>query len=113
MKAEPKTNSRIISEIKGALNRNNRWFCCLGVLCEILKDEIKLDKRKVFGTNKYKYDYHDTFLPISVQKYAGMKNGAGHTKSLDFSLSIFNDNIHIKKNFDEIADIIEENYKEL
>jgi hypothetical protein len=98
-------------------------FCCLGVLCEVAiksadDSPIRRVKEKLFGsqgTTVYFYDGETSHLPLRVTTWAW---GGGLRSKVSYgdpavmyegdvmSLSILNDKYHL--NFDEIADIIEE-----
>lgn len=78
-------------------NTNNNTYCCLGVLCAI-------GEAKPYSTSEV------------VEHGFNLKNGHGYIASLDISLTHLNDFIVDgleKFTFDEIADIIQINYKEL
>ena len=95
------------------LNKNGK-FCCLGVLCEILKKELKIEV--VMQDGQVRYDGYQSYLPSRVGEYAGMidYNCCGDIVSLGVSLANLNDGVGGKKhNFKQIADIIEEYHEEL
>lgn len=106
----------------GAL-RDNEGFCCLGVLCDITKDEVGgwwegngEGKTAVFKMpvhdSAFKMPVHDSaglntflgILPHPVRELVGLTTYAG-TYGENQSLAFLND---LGKGFDEIADIIEE-----
>jgi len=80
---------------RGKLKRDDS-YCCLGVLCEISKQEYKNDHG---------------FLSYEIQTWAGMHTNTGYLKGLDTSLIRLNDGMVFT--FDKIADIIEENWEQL
>jgi len=94
--------------------RDENGFCCLGVLCDIHAKER--------GTNWVKLvDIYELYgeiqlLPLSVQEWAGLDNDMGGLVDFDCekdgvmyvkseSLPEINDTW--RKNFNEIADLIE------
>lgn len=72
-----------------------RSYCCLGVLCEVLREEITTI----------------AFPSPEIQEMAGMRTKEGHIPSKDFSLSWLNDEGRLS--FSEIADVIEKHWEEL
>jgi len=89
----------------------NDQFCCLGVLCELMgKDSDKL-RREIHG-GKYQYNGYGGKLPDAARNWSGIKTGGGEVSYNDktTTLALLNDN---GKTFEEIADIIEKQYKEL
>ena len=96
----------------GCLNQDDK-FCCLGVACEIFKEyhtEI-LESDSEIG--KIIYDGEDSEAPPYVQDALGLINSAGspYNASL-FSMINLNDRSELfgkDKDFDRIADFIEEN----
>ena len=103
---------------KNWLNAGNKKFCCLGVLCEILKDELEL-RKEIIVDDYYSYGYDHEMdcvgLFYGVKKYAGMASAYGHIPSLKTTLANLNDGGEETKphTFKQIADIIEKHYKEL
>ena len=90
----------------GELKRSNidhsRSFCCLGVLCDISGISTwEADNRYLEAKG---------ILPNKVKEWAGMANDAGGFSYDNPSLIELNDS---GSTFEEIADIIEKNYKEL
>jgi hypothetical protein len=99
---------------KGSLSKidkkGNVSYCCLGVLCDILKDESKLFKQtyKIKAGN-YEYsvygiEYVDECetLPYSQMEYVGISDA-------DTNILIeMNDDDVNEKTFNEIADYIED-----
>lgn len=85
-------------------------YCCLGVLCDISK---KGEWTTKCGQNDYdcgSLDKDDVNLPVTVQKWAEMKNNTGKA-DIHTSLTVMNDDDRM--NFKEIADFIETNWKKL
>lgn len=86
--------------------RTNHGFCCLGVLTDLYLKEINKEwiQDKMFPV--YHYDEEAKILPLKVMAWAGLIEcnpflDTGH------SLSHYNDNLGY--NFEQIADLIEEN----
>lgn len=95
---------------KGQLKKDNK-FCCLGVLCDISK---KSEWDYNSASKATEYDDEEGLPPDNVIKWAGLNSRNGMLSSLDISLVALNDgNITPPLTFDEIADIIQINYKEL
>ena len=99
-----------------------KWeYCCLGVLCELAVadgEEMEITfyelptAQRVFYSPEYKtaaYDGDYNFPPYSVAQWAGMKDVNGDYGG-DKTLSEMNDK---SIPFNEIADIIEENWATL
>ncbi len=88
--------------------KGKNGFCCLGVLCD-------LSKQGKWQSQEYRTQegLTDGGIPLSVRTWAGINGnkGCGTISSLKKSLVYFND--VAKKNFNEIADIIEKHYKSL
>lgn len=101
------------------LNRNGR-FCCLGVLCEIAKEEgiVETDDSlpergvlyKALG-EEGEYDQERGLLPNAVMAWAGIETGSARfTRTNTFegveelSLVSLNDSMHYS--FGEIAEVI-------
>ncbi len=100
---------------KGALNHNNNKFCCLGVLCDLLKDRIngqwvKADGRNLlFVMGEYDPKSHipndttdyssQSYLPRRLREQLGIEAAAA------LRLARLNDE---GRTFDEIANIIEQ-----
>jgi hypothetical protein len=98
----------------GKYKQGKRWlhqpepkneFCCLGVLCDI----SELSTWSIYGT----YACSSVSLPSPVKEWAGLKTNEGNFNNRwerYWSLTYLNDS---GKSFEEIADIIEENWEEL
>jgi hypothetical protein len=86
--------------------RTNNTFCCLGVACEIYRQEIPNTKWKfsmqVGFDDVYQFENEKFHLPLEVQKWLGFATNAGADK--DTFLTKMNDS---GKNFSEIADYLE------
>lgn len=93
-----------------ALRNTSDEYCCLGVLCEIAVQENVIPE-PVRNMDLYRYgdadDSNSSYLPLSVQMWAGLtKNPVVTSGSDDVLLADLND---AWKSFEEIADLIEEN----
>ncbi len=101
------------NQAKGVL-ANGKGYCCLGRLCLVLGAKFKKDKNTTSWVNKYHpvlkgINLSETLvLPREIQKMAGMKTSTGQFKNDE--LSAMNDD---GKTFAEIADVIEQNWKDL
>lgn len=91
-------------------SNENEFFCCLGVLCDIAKNHIKLDIGKA-GSNYIIYDGESSSLPKSVMEWSEIKSDLGECINPITSLVHMNDLMY--ESFDKIADFIESNYKKL
>ncbi len=95
---------------KQTLKRNDE-FCCLGVACEIFKDELDLhieEAKTDRGDVIIYYNNKAGSLPNEVRKHIGLRYSAGATDNLSLRhLSSMNDS---GKTFDEIADHLEANW---
>jgi hypothetical protein len=123
-------------------NLKDNTFCCLGVLCEIAKDNgivlakdyfeyfhdpMALIEKPSYSLTQMKddrsYDGMTTSLPQSVMLWAGMKHAQGeipdgskypHGVSIPWSTSAMLTVLNDKgSTFEEIANIIEENVEVL
>ena len=94
----------------GALNDDGR-FCCLGVACEVaIENGIKV-KKETHDDGITAYDGDDGTLPPSVMEWLGLEDRDGSFDAACSSLTYINDTLN--KNFLEIADHIEEHWKEM
>lgn len=93
-------------QIKGRLETSN-GNCCLGVLCNLALIEGVCDFTK--GEDINFYDDRSGLLPPSVMEWAKIKSNNGIIPN-KYYLTTLNDEGY---SFNEIADIIEENYKSL
>lgn len=87
--------------------KKGKNFCCLGVLCDITKDELGLEWNARIPASD-SLDGERLFLPLSVKDYAGLsaRNPGVGVKAL----SDMNDT-GVK--FNRIADLIEKHWEEL
>lgn len=100
----------------GALwNPRTDRFCCLGVLCEIARQDGLLQPGKFGGfvEDDSGYEY-DAYVPIPVRMWAGLDEcdphviyDKGESENWYVTLSQLNDTLNL--NFSEIADLIERN----
>jgi len=82
-------------------------FCCLGVLCEIAPKKLRALSKEF----NYKYlEGEDLDCQPAIKEWAGINSGAGVFENGE-NLVDYNDSA--TKDFDEIADIIEERWEEL
>lgn len=107
------------TQCKGALRKDfsdQKYFCCLGVLCDLHRKLVLKTSDKVWikrkNANKEDKTYvrhmHVEFLPASVADWAGIPLNGGPTTRVP--LEHGNDLAHHNDNgvtFNEIADIIE------
>lgn len=94
-----------IRQATGKLRRDD-GYCCLGVLCEILKDRVggsweapspnAYSNGSVFTLNN---EGADSYLPVSVRQLAGLDSGE------EVNLALMNDG---GKSFKEIAEKVAE-----
>ncbi|CAB4197862.1 hypothetical protein UFOVP1323_51 [uncultured Caudovirales phage] len=95
-------------------------FCCLGVLCEVaIKHGLKITKELDRISNSFMwYDSSRDYIPPVVQEWSGMKSQSGEFRydvgldeySTKGELTVINDS---GKTFEEIAEIIHENWEKL
>jgi hypothetical protein len=102
------------SQTKGVL-RDGKGFCCLGVLCDIAKDELGINWR--FNGRSYDMKSYSLVLPTIVTEWAGLRDDQGmvfpnnnDTEEPLFNPPKLNDN---GASFAEIADMIEQNWEKM
>lgn len=92
-----------------------RGYCCLGVLCDIsgLGSWEKKDGNRVYIPGGDKGDY--AILPEMVRKWAGLKESDGTIRlaGARSKTTLADMNDHERKNFQQIADVIEKNWRRL
>lgn len=88
--------------------RTNQGHCCLGVLCSLTPYKNNYTKMPVKSVKSASESVINGVLPNAVQELVGMRSGDGETPV--GILSALND---AGKNFTEIANIIEEHWKNL
>lgn len=92
------------------LNKDGK-FCCLGVLCDLaikagVDVEISKSEDNLYATA---YDGESSFLPHSVQKWAGMQTSDGciHEHETDYDMDSLSDQNDQGRSFAEIANVID------
>jgi len=95
-------------------------FCCLGVLCEVaIKHGLKITKELDRNNNGLMwYDSNTDYTPPTVQKWSGMKSQSGEFSCVidddkDWAGGELTDLNDSGKTFEEIAEIIRENWERL
>lgn len=108
-------------QIRGRLKKDN-GYCCLGVLCEVVSKDLGIEFKKD-SYNTINFDTETQFLPQKVIVHTGIKTrtallidpiGLSETEVLrnnDTELTVLND--HFLYSFNQIADVIEQNYEQL
>lgn len=92
----------------------NPSFCCLGVACEVLKEELNLKMKKKRGEPYFQYNESDIALPNIVSKSlkteneGGLLSGIVECKSTnDYRISTLSDiNDVLKWNFKQIYNLL-------
>lgn len=95
-------------QCRGQLSKNG-GYCCLGVVCEIFREELSLEKHELTFGDGYSYNESYQYLPCKVKEYLALNTTEGYFRKKDGKgeyLSNLNDD---GASFEEIADIIEEN----
>lgn len=95
----------------GTLNSGGK-FCCLGVLCEVLKEELEL---QVSTSEDSLVTYNDStnFLPVAVKNYAGLTVAGALKRNVSFDKSTHGTLVSLNDNdmpFSEIAKVIDEQF---
>lgn len=85
-------------------------FCCLGVACDLFQKENSSLEITTGPDDSIAYDKTISYLPIEVKAWLNIKSNCGGYMNMSYTLA--HDNDH-GQSFNEIADIIEENEKEL
>jgi hypothetical protein len=96
-------------QTKEKLDNGCGGYCCLGVLCTMALEEGICDYNKN-AWGDHAYDEETGLLPDTVRRWAGLKSGEGYIKHLRKDLTGLNDN---GSTFNEIADVIEKNWRRL
>ena len=97
---------------KGQLVDNQDNFCCLGVLCNIAPGDVRGNwSQDDCGCCWYMYG-EDRVLPKKIMEWAGMSHDDGSMYMDDTNICLMELNDY-GASFDEIADIIEHNWREL
>jgi hypothetical protein len=100
---------------KEALRRSNDKFCCLGVLCDLFQKETGRAEWEGGGIY-YKMDNEAAYLISDVTEWSGMQSTDGRFMYEDKGISIMNTLATLNdngKSFEEIANVIEENWEQL
>ena len=98
---------------RSRLNRNNKTFCCLGILSEMAVEDgiVRRENDNYIGSSGYPWT---AGLATDIRKEYRMKSTESFNDMFcwigDTSLSGMNDN---GKSFAEIADVIEANWEVL
>lgn len=88
------------------LRSTQNHYCCLGVLCDVLGVEWRVKSEANISYLAYE---SETYLPDTIVEIAEMKSKNG----IIHGTSLVNFNDVYRKNFNEIADIIEQNWEYL
>lgn len=103
-------------QAKGWLKTSNgeeTRYCCLGVACEISKEELNLSDTISRKNGIHSFNDNETVLPSEVKNWLGLttNNGIynGHFIYEENAKSLTKDNDSGKCDFNCIADIIEQN----
>ena len=91
-------------------NENRTEHCCLGVLCELaIKDGVEMEVARA-GSNYYaRFDGENSHLPDCVEDWADTYGVVAVTaRSSLTELAHMNDE---GRSFEDIADVIEENWE--
>lgn len=97
---------------KGGLCDKSHRMCCLGVLCDIIKDEVKIDWR--LTAVGYSFGSYGGVPPNEVREYVGMVSTDGSYKSNGKQVNHlpgFND--HRGYSFKRIAKLIEQRWEKM
>jgi hypothetical protein len=98
---------------KNRLHKIDNTFCCLGVACDIFREQLHLECKEEIGS-----DYEDVYLhengcasalPEKVQLLLNLRDDLGYPKDMKLHKSLIALNDIEEKSFSEIADIIEAN----
>lgn len=76
-------------------------YCCLGVLCELSPVEGLTVGRQT------EWDTHATYLPPSVQQWAGLDTGNPKVSYMSGESTLADVNDRTDSTFEDIADLIE------
>jgi hypothetical protein len=90
----------------GALRKADN-YCCLGVLCDIIKDDINLEWTRQVQDTVYVMDNVPGELPVSVYDYVGLDypSPSVYYAAEETTLIRLNDTINLS--FSQIADLID------
>ena len=88
-------------------NKKETKYCCLGVACEIFKDELNLHEVTASGNSSF--NNRAAHLPKEVMEHLNMIGSAGEEKEYDSQESLMYKNDDGGWNFSRIAQFIREN----
>lgn len=91
--------------------RRRDQFCCLGVLCDVVKDEVNYNWLPVQDSEGtfYKFDEADEILPKVVADYADLQlSPRVKVSGGEREIAILNDSAEYS--FEQLADLIEEQF---
>jgi len=103
-----------------SLRNISNQFCCLGVLCDIAKDELGLDWVLKEDGNRYEIDNRHTNIPLKIADLIGIDIGyiqipvdisklyPGYRNIKRVTLVELND--FYRLSFNQIADILEQQF---
>lgn len=106
-------------QTRGVLRRRGGSYCCLGVLCEIAREEGIVDRRWESRYKEYVYfnpvfppDSNSCDLPEAVVRWSGLDSSDPEVdipRGIDKqTLASLND--ELKYSFSKIADVIEQQF---
>lgn len=85
---------------------NKNTFCCLGVACEVARENGVQMEVAELGGGDIEYDNDSAFLPASVQHWLGLDNG--NPRLGEYTATELNDGFGAS--FGAIADCVEKAY---
>lgn len=78
-------------------------FCCLGVLCDVIKEDLKIDwQPSTTYPNSKSFDGNTTILTSGICQYCQLEP--------DYTNHVITMNDNERASFEQIADYIEANY---
>jgi len=86
--------------------KDERGHCCLGVACEIFKDELKITEEEHLRDGII-FNKTSKVLPSVLRNHLGLRHNNGSALNSKFSLAKMND---AGSTFHEIADVIEKQF---
>lgn len=88
-------------------------FCCLGVLCDVLKEPAAKSLIKSMACYAYGHTGNTGVLPFEVMNVSGMGDSTGTIKFKKGRVSLVDLNDGRRRSFKQIATYIERNWKKL
>jgi hypothetical protein len=90
-------------------------FCCLGVLCDVVKkaDNLEEDWELDIGSRSFYFFNEFQVLPQKIQEITGMEDAGGQICFEDSSSIVLTELNDSGSSFKEIADIIEKYWEDL